>query len=116
VARLSGGKRQRVGIARALVNRPSLLLCDEPTAGLDPADAVALLALLDEVNADGFTIVLATHDPAVATRGRRRLEIHHGVLTERPDQHQPDQQRAAGEAEGGRAAATRPVREKIHER
>ncbi|MDF9814934.1 ABC transporter ATP-binding protein [Streptomyces sp. SPB162] len=81
--RLSGGEQQRVAIARALVSRPSLLLCDEPTGNLDTATAGAILSLLDELHADGMTIVVITHDPLVAARGARTLAIRDGVLTER---------------------------------
>ncbi|NEA56953.1 ABC transporter ATP-binding protein [Streptomyces sp. SID13666] len=81
--RLSGGEQQRVAIARALVSRPSLLLCDEPTGNLDTATAGAILGLLDELHADGMTIVVITHDPLVAARGARTVSIRDGVLTER---------------------------------
>ncbi|MFF0477173.1 ABC transporter ATP-binding protein [Streptomyces sp. NPDC004284] len=81
--RLSGGERQRVAIARALVARPSLLLCDEPTGNLDSATAGSVLALLDELHADGITMVVITHDPAVAARGMRTVAIRDGVLSER---------------------------------
>ncbi|WP_328405706.1 ABC transporter ATP-binding protein [Streptomyces sp. NBC_00390] len=80
--RLSGGERQRVAIARALVSRPSLLLCDEPTGNLDTATAASILELLDELHADGMTIVVITHDPAVASRGARTVRIRDGVLSE----------------------------------
>jgi putative ABC transport system ATP-binding protein len=80
---LSGGECQRVAIARALVNRPSLLLCDEPTGNLDSWNAAALMELLDQLNAAGFTIVVITHDHAVASHAGRMIAISDGVLSER---------------------------------
>ncbi|MFD0275985.1 ABC transporter ATP-binding protein [Kitasatospora sp. NPDC127111] len=80
--RLSGGERQRVAIARALVGRPSLLLCDEPTGNLDSTTAESVLALLDDLHAEGLTVLLITHDPQVAARGRRTVAIRDGVLRE----------------------------------
>jgi putative ABC transport system ATP-binding protein len=79
---LSGGECQRVAIARALVNRPSLLLCDEPTGNLDSQNATALMELLDQLNAAGFTIVVITHDAAVAAHAGRAIAISDGVLSE----------------------------------
>jgi putative ABC transport system ATP-binding protein len=76
---LSGGERQ-VAIARALANQPSLLLCDEPTGNLDSETAATVLALLDEVHAAGFTVIVITHDPEVAARSPRRITIRDGVL------------------------------------
>jgi len=80
---LSGGECQRVAIARALVNRPSLVLCDEPTGNLDSRNAAALMELLDELNADGFTIVVITHDAKVAAHAGRSVAISDGELSER---------------------------------
>ncbi|NUR28998.1 MAG: ABC transporter ATP-binding protein [Catenulispora sp.] len=80
---LSGGERQRVAIARALVNRPSLLLADEPTGNLDSATAAAVLALLEDLVRDGITLLIITHDPAVAARAKRHVRIADGRLSER---------------------------------
>jgi putative ABC transport system ATP-binding protein len=80
---LSGGECQRVAIARALVNTPSLLLCDEPTGNLDSANAAAVMEVLDQLNAAGYTIVVITHDPAVAAHARRAITISDGMLSER---------------------------------
>ncbi|WP_326557158.1 ABC transporter ATP-binding protein [Micromonospora sp. NBC_01796] len=79
-SRLSGGERQRVAIARGLVTEPSLLLCDEPTGNLDSANAEAILGLFDKLWAGGMTLVVVTHDPTVANRGQRRLEIVDGRI------------------------------------
>ncbi|MEU0742508.1 ABC transporter ATP-binding protein [Streptomyces sp. NPDC006134] len=81
---LSGGERQRVAVARALVARPSVLLCDEPTGNLDTANARSVMALLRELHEDGMTIVVITHDPEVAAQGGRTLAIRDGVLEETP--------------------------------
>nr|WP_229927139.1 ABC transporter ATP-binding protein [Kitasatospora indigofera] len=79
---LSGGERQRVAIARALVNGPSLLLCDEPTGNLDSANAEAVLTRFDDLHAQGHTLVVITHDPAVAARAERSVRIGDGRLRE----------------------------------
>jgi putative ABC transport system ATP-binding protein len=80
---LSGGECQRVAIARALVNRPSLLLCDEPTGNLDSRNAATLMELLDRLNSGGLTIVIITHDAAVAAHAGRTVAISDGILAER---------------------------------
>jgi putative ABC transport system ATP-binding protein len=80
--RLSGGERQRAAIARALVGAPRALLCDEPTGNLDSATTAALLDVFEELNARGLTILMITHERAVAERARRRVGIIDGVLTE----------------------------------
>lgn len=77
---LSGGQQQRVAIARALVTDPDLILADEPTGNLDSNASSEILALLDEVNAAGKTIVLITHEADVAERARRTIHVRDGVV------------------------------------
>lgn len=79
---LSGGERQRVAIARALVNAPALLLCDEPTGNLDSATAEAVMDVISDLNRDGVTVLVITHDAAVAARAPRRVRILDGHLSE----------------------------------
>jgi cell division transport system ATP-binding protein len=78
---LSGGEQQRVAIARAFVNRPLVLLADEPTGNLDPATSQGIMKLLDRINRTGTTIVMATHDVGIVDTMRRRvIELEHGHL------------------------------------
>ena len=80
--KLSGGEKQRVAIARAVVGSPSLLLCDEPTGNLDTKSAASILDLFEQLNKDGLTLVVVTHDENVAKRAARRVHIVDGSLTE----------------------------------
>ena len=76
---LSGGEQQRVAIARAYVNRPMILIADEPTGNLDPTSSVGIMSLLDRINETGTTVLMATHDHGIVDQMRKRVvELEHG--------------------------------------
>jgi len=78
---LSGGEQQRVSIARAFVNRPQILIADEPTGNLDPTTSVDIMKLLDRINRTGTTVLMATHDHAIVDAMRRRvIELDQGIV------------------------------------
>jgi putative ABC transport system ATP-binding protein len=86
---LSGGERQRVAVARALINKPSLLLADEPTGNLDSRTSAEIMALFDQLNADGNTIVVVTHEEEIARHAKREVRLLDGRIVS-------DQRRGSG--------------------
>jgi len=96
---LSGGEQQRVSIARAFVNRPLIILADEPTGNLDPATSVGIMRLLDRINRTGTTVVMATHDHAIVDAMRRRVvALERGKVVR--DQHRGAYETADQSSEG----------------
>ena len=91
-SQLSGGQQQRVALARALVNHPSILLADEPTGNLDSRTAVEIMDVLQELNEQGLTIVLVTHEPDIAQFAKRMIVFRDGKI--RKDETLPDRPRA----------------------
>ena len=78
---LSGGQRQRVAVARALVNRPDLLLADEPTGNLDTKTSIEIMALFEEIHAGGNTVLIVTHEEDIAAHARRVVRLRDGVVS-----------------------------------
>ncbi len=94
-AQLSGGQQQRVAIARALVGEPLFLLADEPTGNLDSNTAKGVMALLEEINDNGTTIIMVTHDQSLAEQSKRNIHILDGRISNNTKQ---TQQKAAAAA------------------
>ena len=80
---LSGGQKQRVAIARAMVNRPKILLADEPTGALDSKSGKQVMELFEKLNEEGVTVIMITHDSAIARHARRIVDIFDGEISER---------------------------------
>jgi putative ABC transport system ATP-binding protein len=104
-AQLSGGQQQRVAIARALVTRPLLILADEPTGALDSRTSLEIMALMQDLNRQGMTVVLVTHEPDVARFARRILRFKDGHVVQDEVTHQADDAAAMLAAEKAPAEA-----------
>ncbi len=98
---LSGGQQQRVAIARALVNRPSIVLADEPTGNLDSKTSIEIMALLQDLNEEGITVMLVTHEADIATYAKRIVEIRDGlILKDHPVAHRRDARKDLAQGDG----------------
>ena len=82
---LSGGQKQRVAIARAMVNKPKILLADEPTGALDSKSSAQVMDLFAQLNAEGVTVVMITHDPGIAGHAKRVVDIFDGEISQRKE-------------------------------
>mgnify|MGYP004513956027 CR=1 FL=1 len=80
---LSGGEQQRVSIARAIVNNPKILICDEPTGNLDPTTSMEIMEIINKINEEGTTVIMATHDRDIVNKYKKRvIKISKGILTD----------------------------------
>lgn len=89
-AELSGGQQQRVAIARALANKPSFMLMDEPTGNIDSHTAHEIISLIKQVNGDGVTVIMVTHDQQLARQAQRTIEVFDGLISKNEVNHPED--------------------------